>query len=198
MTRTARTAAPLLLSAVLATALLAGCSSGTLPEPQPASGETATPSEGSTGQGACIVGDWALDVAAYRVTTEEYLLGLGLPIEGYDLTGVGVITFTADGLVATDVDLTSSGTIVAGDVRVPVNSPGRYTATGDWSTGDGDTINLANWSDDINVNPDPLADPSGPGVPVDFTDIPNIASTCSANELVLSAPGAPFDTIWWR
>lgn len=194
MNSVARSTTPLLLIGALAAAFLVGCSSQPTPEPT----ETPPVSGGSSTQDPCIVGVWTLDVEAYRAVSEEYLLGLPLPIEGFDMTGFGTLTFTADGLVTTDVDLTSTGTIVAGDTRVPFNTPGRYMASGDWALGsDGTTIDLANWSTDLG-GADPL-EPESPGAPpIDFTDIPHIASTCTEHELELSVTGAPFPTRWYK
>lgn len=199
MNGTARPTASLLIATSLAAAFLVGCS----PQPDPGPGET-TPGETSppagdpSAQQPCVVGGWSLDVPAYEAESESYLLGLGLPIEGFELTGAGNITFTADGLVATDVDLTSTGTIVAGDTRVPFNEPGHYIASGDWSLGaDSTTIDLANWSSD--AAPDVLEDPSSPGAPaIDYTGIPSIVVNCSEHELELIVPGAPLRTQWFR
>src|SRR5690606_2556660 len=75
----ARSATPLLLIGALAAAFLVGCSSQPTPEPA----ETPPVSGGSSTQDPCIVGVWTLDVEAYRAVSEEYLLGLPLPIEGF-------------------------------------------------------------------------------------------------------------------
>lgn len=181
-----RATVPLALAAIAA---LAGCSAGTTtPDADPA----------PTAEDPCIVGTWSLDVPAYAADAEAYVLGLGLPIEGFDLTGTGTITFTADGLVATDIALTTTGTIVAGDTRVPLDQPSAYTGSGDWAPGsEADTIDLANWA---NVpDPDAPVDPSAPAVPaIDYTDIPTVSALCTDEELVLQGPDAPFSARWRR
>jgi hypothetical protein len=176
--------------AVIALAL-AGCSATT---------ETETPDAdpAPSAEEPCVVGTWNLDVPDYAAQSESYVLGLGLPIEGFGLTGGGTITFTADGLVATDIDLRITGTIVAGDTRVPIDQGSTYTGSGDWATGaESDTIDLANWA---NVpDPDVPVDPDAPSVPaIDYTDIPTVTAMCSADDLVLQAPGAPLAAHWTR
>jgi hypothetical protein len=178
--------------ALAATALLlASCTApGGTPEPDPEVPPAADE--------PCIVGTWQLDVADYAAQSEDFVLGLGLPIEDFAMTGAGEITFTADGLVATDIALTTTGTIVAGDTRVPVNQPSAYTGSGDWAAGtDPDTIDLSNWA---NVpDPDVATSPDAPPVPaIDYTDIPTVTASCTANDLVLQGPDAPLSALWHR
>jgi hypothetical protein len=171
--------------------LLAGCTGpGDTPEPDPDAPPAA--------EAPCIVGTWQLDVADYAAQSEAFVLGLGLPIEGFGMTGAGQITFTADGLVSTDIELTTTGTIVAGDTAVPLDQPSAYSGSGDWSAGSSeDTIDLANWS---NVpDPDVPVSPDGPPVPaIDYTDIPTVTAACTANDLVLQGPEAPISALWHR
>jgi len=170
--------------------LLAGCTAGTVdPGGSP---------EGPTTEAPCIVGTWQLDVADYASQSEAFVLGLGLPIQDFAMAGAGTITFTADGLVATDIDLTTTGTIVAGDTRVPLNQGSSYSGSGDWSTGsDSDTIDLANWANF--PDPDVPVDPAAPPIPaIDYTDIPTVTAACSENDLVLQGPDAPLSALWHR
>lgn len=183
-----RTTVSLALSAG-ALLLLVGCTTpggGTEPDPAPSA------------DAPCIVGTWQLDVADYAAQSEEFVLGLGLPIADFAMTGAGEITFTADGLVATDIDLTITGTIVAGDTQVPLNQRSAYSGSGDWATGtDPDTIDLSNWA---NV-PDPSVpvDPAAPPVPaIDYTDIPTVTAPCTESDLVLQGPDAPLSALWHR
>jgi hypothetical protein len=178
--------------ALAATALLlTSCTApGGTPEPDPEVPPAADE--------PCIVGTWQLDVADYAAQSEEFVLGLGLPIEDFAMTGAGEITFTADGLVATDIALTTTGTIVAGDTRVPINQQSAYTGSGDWAAGtDPDTIDLSNWA---NVpDPDVATSPDAPPVPaIDYTDIPTVTASCTANDLVLQGPDAPLSALWHR
>ncbi len=192
MTAAARTFAPAVVVAILAAASLAGCAPEPVPVPEPADDVP------SSQQDPCLVGTWNLDVADYGFQAEEYVLGLGLPIADFAMDGAGTIQFTASGLVSTDIDLTTTGTIVAGDTRVPLNTRSGYTATGDWSEGeDLDSIDLANWS---NV-PDPSipVDPAAPPIPaIDYTGIDAVMAFCTETFLVLQAPGAPLSARWTR
>jgi hypothetical protein len=185
-----RSTVPLALAAS-ALLLLAAC---TAPADSPEPDSDPAPSADQP----CIVGTWNLDAADYGAQSEEFVLGLGLPITDFAMTGDGKITFTDDGLVATEIDLTITGNIVAGGTTVPVNQRSAYTATGDWSAGsEPDTIDLENWA---NVPDDAvLLDPAAPPVPaIDFTDIPTVAATCTANDLVLQGPDAPLSSLWHR
>lgn len=178
--------------AATALLLLAGCSApAASPDPDAGSGDA--PASDSP----CIVGTWTLDVADYAAQSKEYVLGLGLPIDGFAMDGTGTITFTDDGLVATDILLHTTGTIVAGDTRVPLDQSSGYTGSGDWSTGaDPDSIDLANWA---NVpDPDVPADPDAATPAIDYTGIPSVSAPCTANELTLQAPGAPLSAHWTR
>lgn len=180
---------------LLAAGVLAGCAAE--PSPAPDAPET-EPDPGPVAETPCVVGEWQLDVADYGAQSEAYVLGLGLPIEGFAMTGGGTIQFTADGLVATDIDLTITGTIVAGETTVPLNQRSSYTATGDWSQpADDSTLDLANWA---NV-PDPAVptDPAAPPIPaIDYTDVPSVTAECSGDTLLLQGPGAPLSALWHR
>lgn len=187
-----RNATPTALVALFATVLLGGCASATFADRDPAD-------EGSAStQPPCIVGTWNLDVPDYEIQSAEFIHGLNLPIEDFSMDGAGTIQFTEDGLVSTDVGLTMTGIIVAGDTRTPFNTPSAYTASGDWSMGDdAASIDLANWA---NV-PDPsiTGDPAAPPIPaIDYTNIPTVSATCTETALVLQGPDAPLSARWTR
>lgn len=181
-----------LIFATASLVLLSACSTGGTPPSEPAD-----PADAPTAESPCVVGIWQLDVADYAAQSEAFVLGLGLPITEFGMTGAGTITFTADGLVATDISLTTTGTIVAGDTTVPLNQLSAYTGSGDWSLGsDAETLDLANWA---NVpSPDAPASPDAPLPTIDYTDIPTVAAECSASDLVLQGPDAPFAALWHR
>jgi len=198
MNVTSRVAPLLLLTSAVLGGSLVGCSGGGGPPEAEAESEGERPDVPSDAESPCVVGEWQLDVSDYSVQAEAYVLGLGIPIENFAMTGSGAIQFAADGLVATDVDLTTTGTIVAGDTRVPLNQRSAYTASGDWSQADDDAaLDLANWS---NVpDPDVPVDPAAPPIPaIDYTDIPSVSVECSADTLVLQGPGAPLSALWHR
>lgn len=185
-----RTTVPVALAATALFAL-AGCTA-------PGGGTDPDPDSPPSADAPCIVGTWQLDVADYAAQSEAFVLDLGLPITDFGMTGAGEITFTADGLVATDIDLTITGTIVAGDTRVPLNQRSAYTASGDWAIGaDPDTIDLSHWA---NVPDESVpVDPAAPPVPaIDFTDIPTVTAPCSETDLVLQGPDAPLSSLWHR
>ncbi|CAN5325284.1 hypothetical protein BH11ACT4_BH11ACT4_17760 [soil metagenome] len=146
----------------------------------------------------CHVGTWQLDVADYASQSEAYILGLGLPIESFGMSGVGTISFTQDGLVATEIDLTTTGTIVAGDTRVPLNTRSAYSGSGDWlASTTPDRIDLDNWA--TLPDPDVPMDPSAPPIPaIDYTEIPSVTIVCSEGSLLLQGPEAPLSALWSR
>ena len=194
MFRTARTTASVLAVPAFAALLLAGCAPAADAEPDPDPADPRSSGE----QQPCIVGSWKLDVADYWTQSEAYVLGIGLPIVDFAMDGAGTIQFTGDGLISTDIDLTTTGTIVAGDTRVPLNTRSAYTATGDWNAGDDlDSIDLANW---VSL-PDPSVpvDPAAPPIPaIDYTDVDAVMAFCTEDFLVLQAPGAPLSARWTR
>lgn len=178
------------LIAPAALLLLAGCSAGT---PTPIN-----PEDDPSVELPCIVGTWQLNVADYAAQSEDFVLGLGLPIEEFAMDGSGTITFTPDGLVTSAVDLTTTGTIVAGDTRVPLNQRSAYSGTGDWAAGDvDDTIDLTNWA---NVYADgAVEDAAEDPIPaIDYTDIPTVTAICTEHDLVLQGPDAPLSALWHR
>ncbi len=192
MQRTARTATPPLILALFATMTLSGCASATNPD-RDGSDDKSSPREAP-----CIVGTWNLDVSDYEAQSADFVNDRGLPIADFALDGAGTIQFTSDGLVSTDIDLTTTGTIVAGDTRVPLNTPSAYTATGNWSTGsDPASLDLKNWATVPGGGSEAASETST--IPaIDYTDIPTVTANCSAEELVLQAPGAPLSARWTR
>ena len=195
--------APRLLPAaliVLSVGTVSGCSAQSPAEPAPAP-EPAASDPGA--EAPCIVGEWQLDVPDYASQSEDYLVGLGIPIEDFEMTGNGTMTFTESGLVAGVIDLSITGTLVAGDTRVPVDQRSAYEGSGDWSQPDDPTtIDLANWANvpvpDTAADPGAFDDPDAPVPAIDFTDIPAVTAECTADTLWLQAPGAPMSSLWHR
>lgn len=170
--------------------VLAGC---TAPSGTPGGGSDPTPDADAP----CVVGTWYLDVADYAAQSEVFLVETGIPITDFAMDGSGTITFTEDGLVATNIDLTTTGTLIAGDTSIPVNQRSAYTGSGDWSLGDdADTIDLENWAN--LPEPGTEIDPDAGAPAIDYTGIPNVTAACSANDLTLQAPGAPLSAHWTR
>lgn len=111
------------------------------------------------------------------------------------MSGGGKLTFTPDGLVSADVGLRTSGTIVAGDQRVPVDVPSTYSATGDWSRTGDESLQFDNWAkvvEDEGVPPD-VDLPA-----LDVTQLTDVEAQCSADSLYLAGPGAPIGALWTR
>ncbi len=128
--------AALLLALVASTTLLSACSvdpgSGGSPlPPAPEESEPQQPIDG-LGDTDCVVGQWGLDVVDYRVQSELYLLGLGVPITEFDMVGGQTLTITEDGLLAVETNLRTSGVIVAGDSSVPISVTTVESASAEW------------------------------------------------------------------
>lgn len=170
--------------------LLAGCAPPPTPDP-----DTTDPSPpGTVDTDDCLVGTWALDVPAYAAESEAYVIGVA-PIVDFAMDGAGQLTFTADGLVSTDVSLRTTGTIVAGDVRVPLDVPSSYSATGDWSRVGDDSIQFDNWAKLTGS----AEEPSEVDIPsFDYTQLTDVNAFCSATELFIQGPDAPILATWVR
>lgn len=182
-------ARPAIAGAALLVAL-AGCSA----EPTPQ--EPANPESG--GQQPCQVGYWLLDVPDYRSQSEAYMVGLGIPLEEYTMTGDGNLDIGADGFIAGVISLDSSGVFVAEDRRAPFETHSSSTFSGNWELGaDASTIDLSNW---VTV-PDPAVEvePGDPPVSaLDFTDIPSVSAECTGDTLRLQVPDAPLSVLFHR
>lgn len=182
------------LPAVAGLLLLAGC---TAPVGE-TTDETPVDQTGGDADIPCVVGTWTLDVPDYEAQSEAFLSGQGIPVEEFAMTGAGKVTFTADGLVSADVDLTVSASLEAGGVNVPIEQRTAYTGSGDWAEGDEPgSIDLENWAA---VPKDGVENPvEEDGLPtIDFFDIPTIVTTCTADTLVLQGPDAPLAATWHR
>lgn len=195
MNRPVTTALTASLLAIVAVTTLAACSAPTTPDSAP------DPTSSSADGGAdapCVVGLWQLDVADYAAQMGAYLVNVGVPMTNFAATGDGTVEFTLDGLATTDIDLTSTGTIVAGETSVPLTVRSVYTGTGDWSDpGDGVTIELENWVTE--VDPTVVLEPGAPELPaIDFTGIPLVEVTCTDDRLTLRGQDAPVPATFTR
>lgn len=184
---------------VVAPLVIAGCS---IQEPEPPQPEEDLPA--AEEETDCVVGSWTLDVADYEGQTGEYIGGLGIPIEGYHLAGLGDLRFTADGLVAVSIDLVTTGTIVTPEISVPLEEPSHYSASGDWVRDDIGVLTFNNWTLTTADDPDaglPLeGDETGmDGLPeLDFTQLAAVTAECDAETLLLQGDGAPVSSLWFR
>lgn len=172
--------------AAIGVAVLAGCSasgaSDTATEPAP---------PGDVDAQDCVVGTWNLDVSAYAADSESFLVAVGLAVESFVMDGEGTLTFTDDGLVATEIGLATT-VAVAGNT---ISAPSNYTATGDWSrTGDAALL-FDNWA---RVGDQPDIPPEVELPELDFTQLADVTAECSADELFLQGAEAPFGAYWTR
>lgn len=177
--------------ALVGVALLAGCTVSPTPDPD----VTDPRPPGEVEPEDCVVGTWTLDVPAYAAESEAYITGLGIPMVDFAMTGAGEMTFTPDGLVAVDIGLVTSGTLVAGDQLIPISVPSTYTATGDWSRTDDEELQFDNWAKvviDEGVPPD-VDLPA-----LDVTQLTDVDAFCSSDGLYLAGPGAPLGAAWDR
>ncbi|MEQ1736000.1 MAG: hypothetical protein ABL886_06320 [Rhodoglobus sp.] len=177
-----------LVTASAVVLLLAGCAA-----PAPDSVGTDPLPPGSSND--CLIGTWELDVPAYAADSEAYVTGLAVPITDFAMDGAGRFVFTPDGLVAVDISLRTTGTIIAGDTIVPVDVPSIYSATADWSRTGESTVQFDNWAkftegDDIPPEVDVPA--------LDYTQLSTVEASCAAGELFLRGPDAPFGASWTR
>jgi len=134
--------------------LLAGCSVEGDPtsEPQeplaPEGSEPQLPADG-LGDTDCVVGRWGLVMADYRLQSEQYLLGLGVPITEFDMLGGQTLTITQDGLLTVETNIRTTGVIVAGDTSVPISVTTDESASAEWgwdaSSPSGGLLEVAEW-----------------------------------------------------
>lgn len=195
MNRPVTTALTASVLAIVAVTTLAACSAPATPDT--ADDPTSTTAAGGA-DAPCVVGLWQLDVADYAAQMGAYLVNVGVPMTDFAATGEGTVEFTLDGVASTDIDLTSTGTIVAGDTSVPLTVRSVYTGTGDWSDpGDGVTIELENWVTE--VDPTVVLEPGAPELPaIDFTGIPLVEVTCTDDRLTLRGQDAPVPATFTR
>ena len=202
MTRSAATASLLLLAS--SALVLAGCTpdpSGENPDPPaPEESEPQQPADG-LGDTACVVGTWSLVVPDYRLQSEAYLLGLGVPITEFDMTGSQIVRITQDGLLDVQTDLTTSGVIVAGDSIVPISVTTVESASAEWgwdaTSPSGGLLEVALWEVlETSTSPD---GPDGLDVPPPRFDGENatLLVDCDAQNMLLQG-GGPLGALFER
>lgn len=187
-----RSISPVLGIALLTMAMTVGCTATPVPDPpvsDPAVTDPAPP--GDVEADDCVVGTWNLDVDAYAADSESYLGSIGIPVEAFLMTGVGKLTITDDGLVATEISLDTTAAVGG----VAVSAPSKYTATGDWSRTGDDSLQFDNWA---RVGDEPDIPPEVELPTLDVTQLADVAVECSAGSLFLQGSGAPFGASWTR
>lgn len=177
--------------------LLTGCGGGSAPQ-EPRDDEVVEGQPDDPIQSDdCLLGDWLLDVADYGAHSEDYLTSSGIPITEFAMDGSGFLTFGADGAVAMNIDLTTTGVLVAGDTRVPITVPSHYGGSGTWSRpqAEVDAIDIADWSAQ---GADAAPDSDVPVPLPDFASDPRVFVQCFEDQLILQGADAPFGSSWTR
>jgi hypothetical protein len=142
----------------------------------------------------CLVGDWLLDVEDFARQSNGYLVSRDIPITDYAMDGGGILAFGADGTIAVNIDLTTSGVLHGDDVAVPITVPSHYNASGTWSRPDADVDAI-----DIDATEETSeADESLPVPLLDFESNPHAFVVCDGDFLSLQGEGAPFGSVWTR
>jgi hypothetical protein len=138
-----------------------------------------------------------LDVGDFAAQSEQFVVGQGIPITEFAMTGDGTLDIGDDGFLDGVVSLTTTGVLAApGMPPVDVSVPSSYTFSGEWAPGeDDDTIDLSNWAQVADVGG---TDGSSVAPFIDFTDIPTVSSECTDTDLRLQGPDAPLSALWHR
>jgi hypothetical protein len=199
-----RTLVPWITLAAAAALVLAGCSTGAPPAPEPVDpGSERQPDPGDQPTD-CIVGTWELIVPEYAIQAESYLLGLGIPVEGFGMDGAQVLTLTEDGLLLVETDLTSSGTLVTESLEFPFSVTTTESATAEWGwnasdlAGDGE-IEIAEYRvvESQTESAEEAAEAGvEPPVPA-LGDEAILGVDCDAQNLLLQGSG-PLTAVWAR
>ena len=125
-------------------------------------------------------------------------MGRGIPITDFAMDGGGLLFFSAEGSVQVNVDLVTSGTLVAGDSLVPISVPSHYDASGTWSRpeSDVDAINIENVTEDLGEGDETVPVPSV----FDFAANPRVFVQCDeeTDSINLQGADAPLSSWWVR
>jgi len=192
MTASTRTAAPAAALLLLALTACGGADSGTQEESID-DGTEGQPDD-PIGTEDCLIGDWLLDVEDLARQSEDYLVGLSIPITDYAMDGGGILTFGADGTMAVNIDLTTAGVLHGDDVAVPISVPSHYNASGTWSRPDADVDAI----DIVATEETSTGDESLPVPLFDFENNPHAFVVCDGDFLSVQGEGSPFGTVWTR
>ncbi|GAA1931287.1 hypothetical protein GCM10009775_24270 [Microbacterium aoyamense] len=185
--------------------VLTGCGSPTsAPSPTRASpGDAAGGSDGSSVDvdplSACLEGTWQLDTADFLAQSQEYLVGLGIPLDSLDVEGGQQLVFAADGFTSQSTDLTWTASMMGQTVTIPSESAGE----GAWNGADG-ALTVTDWV--WNVDPADAPPPSGlppeaevpdlGGFSLDGATVPDVV--CDDETLVLQGADAPLRAVFVR
>lgn len=199
-----RTLVPWIALAGASALVLAGCSTGAPATPEPADPGAETQPDPGGQPTDCIVGTWELIVPDYAIQAETYLLGLGIPVEGFGMDGSQVLTLTEDGLLLVETDLTSTGTLVTESIEFPFSVTTLESATAEWGwdagelSGDG-TIEIAEYrvvESETETAEEAAEAGVEPPVPA-LGDEATLVVDCDAQNLLLQGTG-PLTAVWSR
>lgn len=172
---------------------LAGCTAAPSTDdgPDPDAVDPAPPTAADCFTG----GPWSLDLADYGEQAQNYLDSLGIPVEGLTMTGSQTVQFTADGLMAVETDIVSTGVITTPNGDVPFEIPSTGGGSGDWSIDDSSQLTIENWA---TVASDTPADPTVEIPLPDYSTISPVGVTCQPGLLSLASPNSPFVPLFRR
>jgi hypothetical protein len=193
MTASARAAAPAAALLLLVLTACGGAGSGTQEELVD-DGVEGQPDDPIAAED-CLIGDWLLDVEELARQSGDYLVGLSIPITDYAMDGGGILTFGADGAMAVNIDVTTTGVLHGDDVAVPITVPSHYNASGTWSRPDADVdaIDIENATEETSSGDESLPLPL-----FDFESNPHAFVVCDGDFLSVQGEGSPFGTVWTR
>jgi hypothetical protein len=166
--------------------LLAGCAVEPPPGDEPEGSSTQDPESGDT---ACLLGRWHLDVPDYQAQSAAYLTGLGVPLESFAMSGTQILDINDEPLITISTDLVTDA-VVAGQalsVRSAWAGNGEWT----WNTDAPTQLGIADWAWTVDPggSDDPETIPSAPFFDPE-SDAP-ITVTCTDTALSLQGGDAP-------
>ena len=183
--------------ALAAVALLAACSAA--PSDTALDPDAVDPAPPAVDDASgCLTGaPWSLNLPDYAEQAQTYMVGLGIPISEFSMSGSQTVQFTDGGLMSVLTDVTSAGTLdVPGVGPFPLNVHSDLGGSGDWSLDDSGMMTIQNWASLGSSEADPT---TGAEVPVlDFSTIDAVGVTCQPGLLSLTAPDSPFVPLFTR
>lgn len=182
---------------VAAIALLAACSAAPADSgPDPDAVDPAPPAGSDAAD--CLTGaPWSLNLPDYAEQAQTYLVGLGIPLSEFSMSGSQTVQFTDDGLMSVLTDITSEGVLdVPGAGPMPISVHSDLGGSGDWSIDSSGMMTIDNWAAIGSTPADPATGVEIPGP--DYGSISPVGVTCQPGLLTLTAPDSPFVPLFTR